>query len=87
MLSLLKVKWNDNPLSQPIVNSSALIGREFIGYLFGIIFPVMGLQAHAFYGLAPIYMCFLMIYGLLRMQWETIQDLRNGLEEKVAFSL
>ena len=25
-----------------------------------------------------------MTYGLLRMQWETIKDLRNGLEEKVA---
>jgi class 3 adenylate cyclase len=45
---------------------------------------MMGLQAHAFYGFGPIYMCFLLTYGLLRMQWETIQDLKNGLEEKVA---
>jgi phosphoserine phosphatase RsbU/P len=29
-------------------------------------------------------MCFLLTYGLLRMQWETIQDLKDGLEEKVA---
>ena len=51
----------------------------------GILLPVFGLQAHAFYGLAPIFMCFLLTYGLLRMQWETIQDLKDGLEEKVAF--
>ena len=62
----------------------ALIGRDFIGYLMGIFFPYFGLQAHAFYGLAPIFMCFLLTYGLLRMQWETIQDLKDGLEEKVA---
>ena len=42
----------------------------------------MGLQAHAFYGVAPIFMCFLFTYGLMRMQWETIQDLKDGLEEK-----
>ena len=29
-------------------------------------------------------MCFLLTYGRLRMQWETIQDLKEGLEEKVA---
>jgi len=49
----------------------------------GVIFPFLGLQSHAFGGLAPILMCFLLTYGLLRMQWETIQDLKNGLEEKV----
>jgi hypothetical protein len=67
-----------------VIAFSAILGREFFGLLIGVIFPVMGLQAHAFYGLVPIYMCFLMTYGLMRMQWETIQDLRNGLEEKVA---
>ncbi len=67
-----------------IVTFIALIGRDFLGYLMGIIFPIFGLQAHAFYGLAPIFMCFLLTYGLLRFQWETIQDLKDGLEEKVA---
>ena len=62
----------------------ALIGRDFFGYLMGVFFPLMGLQAHAFYGFAPIFMCFLLTYGLLRMQMETIEDLKNGLEEKVA---
>jgi class 3 adenylate cyclase len=66
-----------------IITFAALIGREVIGILMGVIFPLFGLQAHAFYGLGPIYMCLLMTYGLLRMQWETIQDLKNGLEEKV----
>ena len=41
------------------------------------------MQAHAFYGLALIFMCSLLTYGLLRMKWETIQDLKDGLEEKV----
>ena len=67
-----------------VVTFLALIGRDFFGYLMGVIFPIFGLQAHAFYGLAPIFMCFLLTYGLLRMQWETIQDLKDGLEEKVA---
>ena len=67
-----------------IVIFIALIGRDFFGFVMGILFPLIGLQAHAFYGFAPIFMCFLMTYALLRMQWETIQDLKNGLEEKVA---
>ena len=67
-----------------VITFAALIGHQFIGVSLGIILPFLGLQAHAFYGLAPIYMCFLMTYGLLRMQWETIQDFKNGLEEKVA---
>ena len=67
-----------------IITFLALIGRDFFGFLMGVIFPFFGLQSHAFGGLAPILMCFLLTYGLLRMQWETIQDLKNGLEEKVA---
>ena len=67
-----------------IITCIALIGRDVIGYLMGMIFPLMGLQAHAFYGFAPIFMCILMTYGLIKMQWETIQDLKEGLEEKVA---
>jgi len=67
-----------------VITFIALIGRDFLGHLMGVFFPFMGLQAHAFYGLAPIFMCFLLTYGLMKMQWETIQDLKNGLEEKVA---
>jgi len=67
-----------------VIAFSGLVGRDVIGFLLGTILPLLGLQAHSFYGLAPIYMCFLLTYGLLRMQWETIQELRNGLEEKVA---
>ena len=29
-------------------------------------------------------MCFVIIYGFMRLQWDTIQDLNRGLEEKVA---
>jgi class 3 adenylate cyclase len=67
-----------------IITFAALIGRDFFGFFIGVFFPIMGLQAHAFYGLGIIYMCFLLTYGLLRMQWETIKDFRDGLEEKVA---
>lgn len=67
-----------------IITFAALIGRDILGSMVGLIFPLMGLQAHAFYGISPIYMCVLMTYGLLRMQWETIEDLKDGLEEKVA---
>jgi serine phosphatase RsbU (regulator of sigma subunit) len=80
------IKTASNPIEKKgrTITFIALIGRDFFGFLIGVIFPFMGLQAHAFYGLAPIFMCFLLTYGLLRMQWETIQDLKNGLEEKVA---
>ena len=67
-----------------VITFIALIGRDVVGFIIGVLFPYFGLQAHAFYGLAPIFMCFLLTYGLLRMQWETIEDLKDGLEEKVA---
>ncbi len=67
-----------------VITFLALIGRDLFGFLLGIFFPILGLQSHAFYGLIPILMCLLLTYGLLRMQWETIQDLKNGLEKKVA---
>ena len=80
------IKTASNPIEKKarIVTFLALIGRDFFGYLIGVMFPYFGLQAHAFYGFAPILMCFLLTYGLLRMQWETIEDLKDGLEEKVA---
>jgi hypothetical protein len=61
---------------------AALIGRDLFGLFIGVIFPFMGLQAHVFYGLLAIFMCFLLTYGLLRLQWENIQDLKNGLGKK-----
>lgn len=67
-----------------IITLSALIGRDLIGFIIGGILPFLGLQAHSLYGLAPIYMCFLLTYGLLKTQWETINDLKEGLEDKVA---
>ena len=80
------IKTASNPIEKKarIVTFAALISRDFFGYLIGVIFPYFGLQAHAFYGFGPILMCFLLTYGLLKMQWETIQDLKEGLEEKVA---
>ena len=80
------IKTASNPIRKRarIVAFIGLTGRDVFGYIIGIIFPFFGLQAHAFYGLAPIFMCFLLTYGRLRMQWETIQDLKEGLEEKVA---
>ena len=80
----IKTALNSIEKKARIITFIALIGRDFIGYLMGIFLPFFGLQAHAFYGLAPIFMCFLLTHGLLRMQWETIQDLKDGLEEKVA---
>jgi hypothetical protein len=37
-----------------VIAFSAIVGRDFFGSLVGLIFPLIGLQAHAFYGLAPI---------------------------------
>ena len=75
------IKSASNPIEKKArtITFAALIGRDFFGFFIGVFFPLIGLQAHAFYGLAPIYMCFLLTYGLLRMQWETINDFKNGL--------
>jgi class 3 adenylate cyclase len=82
----LGIRSASNPIEKRarIITFAALIGRDLFGFLFGVILPFLGFQAHSLSPLATIYMCFLMTYGLLRMQWETIEDLRNGLEEKVA---
>jgi len=62
----------------------ALSGDQFFTFLVGIIFPLMGIQTHSLAPFGTIFLCFLLTYGLLRMQRETIQDLKNSLEEKVA---
>lgn len=63
---------------------AAFFGFDLYGFIFGIFLPFAGIQVHSFYSIGPIYMGFLMTYGLMRMQWQTIKDLKNGLEEKVA---
>ncbi len=80
------IKATSNPIEQRIrkITFAAFFGFNLYGFLFGIFLPFFGLQVHSFYSMGPIYLCFLMTYGLMRMQWETINDLKNGLEEKVA---
>lgn len=66
------------------ITFAAFLGFDLYGFIFGVFLPFAGLQVHSFYSLGPIYMCFLMTYGLMRMHWETIKDLKSNLEEKVA---
>lgn len=76
----------DNPIEKRMRKTTfaAFFGFDVYGYLFGIFLPFAGIQVHSFYSLGPIYLCFLITYGLMRMQWDTIRDLKDGLEEKVA---
>ena len=67
-----------------IVTMLAMIGSLIFSMTVGAIFPKLGIQTHSLTPLGPLFMCFLLTYGLLRMQWETIQELKKGLEEKVA---
>lgn len=80
------IKATSNPIEKRIrkITFAAFFGFDLYGFFFGIVLPFFGLQVHSFYSLGPIYLCFLMTYGLMRMQWETIKDLKKGLEEKVA---
>jgi len=79
------IKSTSNPIEKRIrkITFAAFFGFDLHGYIFGIFLPFAGVQVHSFYSIGPIYMCFLMTYGLLRMHWETIKYLKNGLEEKV----
>jgi len=61
----------------------AMVGSQVFSMTVGAILPKLGLQTHSLAPFGPLFMCFLLTYGLLRMQWDTIQDLKNGLEEKV----
>jgi class 3 adenylate cyclase len=67
-----------------IITMLAMIGSLIFSMIVGVIFPKLGIQAHSLSPFGPLFMCFLLTYGLLRMHLETIQDLKNGLEEKVA---
>jgi class 3 adenylate cyclase len=57
------------------------------GFLFipGAILPwIFELQTHSFAPIGWVLMCFVLTYGFMRSQWETIQDLNINLEEKIA---
>jgi serine phosphatase RsbU (regulator of sigma subunit) len=50
----------------------------------GVIFPwVFDWQTHSISALGWIPMCFVLAYGLMRSQWETIHDLNISLDKKV----
>jgi prolipoprotein diacylglyceryltransferase len=54
----------------------------------GVIMPwLFELQTHSLSAFGWIPMCFVLTYGFMRSQWETIQDLNIGLEEKVALRM
>jgi len=61
----------------------AMIGSQLFSMTVGAILPKLGFQTHSLAPFGPLFMCFLLTYGLLRMQWDTIKDLKNGLEEKI----
>ena len=67
-----------------VITMVAMIGSQIFSMIVGAVLPKLGLQTHSLAPFGPLFMCFLLTYGLLRMQWDTIQDLNNGLEEKVA---
>jgi class 3 adenylate cyclase len=67
-----------------IITMVAMIGSQIFSMTVGAILPKLGLQTHSLAPFGPLFMCFLLTYGLLKMQWDTIKDLKNGLEEKIA---
>lgn len=66
----------------------AFIALSFLqGGIFipGIILPYFfDIQTHSFSAVGFVLMCFVLTYGFMRSQLETIQDLNIGLEEKIA---
>ena len=46
---------------------------------------IFDLQTHSFSAFGFVFMCFILTYGYMRMQWEKIQNLNINLEEKIAF--
>jgi class 3 adenylate cyclase len=51
----------------------------------GVIMPwLFELQTHSLSAFGWVPMCFVLTYGFMRSQWETIKDLNIGLEEKIA---
>ena len=80
------IKFAPNILERKsrIIVMVALVGSQFFSMTVGGILPNLGLQTHSLTPFGPLFMCFLLTYGLLRMQWNTIKDLKSGLEDKVA---
>ena len=63
----------------------ALVLYQVILFFPGAIMPwLFDLQTHSLAPFGWVLTCFVMTYGFMRSQWETIQDLNIGLEEKVA---
>jgi serine phosphatase RsbU (regulator of sigma subunit) len=57
---------------------------QIVLLILGVIFPwVFNWQTHSISALGWIPMCFILAYGLMRSQWETIQDLNISLDKKV----
>jgi class 3 adenylate cyclase len=80
------VASTSDPIKKRIrkITFAAFLGFDVYGFIVGVFLPFAGLQVHSLYSIGPIYMCLLMTYGLMRMQWDTIKELKNGLEETVA---
>jgi hypothetical protein len=68
-----------------IITLVALGGARLFITLIGVMLPALfRIQTHSFTAFGWVFMCFVLAYGLLRLQRETIQDLNVGLEQKVA---
>jgi len=77
--------------SDPIQHRARIIYTVAIGVaqswviVTGLILPdLFGVPTHSFAAIAWLVLCFLLIYGLMRQQWETIHEFSANLEEKVA---
>ena len=58
--------------------------QSFI-FIPGAILPwIFKIQTHSLAPIGWVLMCFILTYGFMRSQWEIIQDLNIGLEEKIA---
>jgi serine phosphatase RsbU (regulator of sigma subunit) len=57
---------------------------QMVLFILGVILPwIFDLQTHSIAALGWIPMCFVLASGLMRSQWETIQDLNIRLDKKV----
>jgi class 3 adenylate cyclase len=75
----------------PILRRARIISMAAIGVaqswviVTGLVLPdFFGVPTHSFAAIAWLVLCFLLIYGLMRQQWETIHEFSANLEEKVA---
>ena len=87
VLLLRGVKTASNSIERRIriLTLVALTLLQSFIYIPGVILPwVFKIQTHSFATLGWIPMCFVLTYGFMRSQWETIQDLNIDLEKKVA---